>query len=185
MTNTNQELNQLTKESLKLALLQMLEESSIDQINVTALTKRAGVSRMAYYRNYPSVTALYHDLYEDYFKQFFASTSHYLIAQDYKTFFEAIFNFILTHQKDAKILLSSKENGHFLERLNQTFCDPLPDARERYFFRGIMGFVFNILTEWVHHDFDLSVEELANICVTLSQISENAHDNAVVKKYFS
>ncbi len=48
---SNEETNRLTRESLETALLQLLQEQDIRDISIEALVQRAGVSRMAYYRN--------------------------------------------------------------------------------------------------------------------------------------
>ena len=46
------EINQLTRECLLTALLRLMEIKPYDSITITDITKLAGVSRMAYYRNY-------------------------------------------------------------------------------------------------------------------------------------
>lgn len=184
MKNNNQELNQLTKDSLKTALMQLLAENSVEEIKVTSLTKRAGVSRMAYYRNYPSITALYHELYDDYFRQFFQSNLKYLIDNQQQTFWVALFEFIFEHQKAAKILLSTKENPHFLDYLNQVFCNPIEHITDRYLIRGVVGNVFNVLTEWVQNEFDLTPAEIAPLCVNLTEnIKIESQPFTTIQKY--
>lgn len=48
------EVNILTKECIVTALLRLMENQSYDSISITDITNLAGVSRMAYYRNYNS-----------------------------------------------------------------------------------------------------------------------------------
>ena len=48
------EANVLTKECILTALLRLMEEKSYESISITDITTLAGVSRMAYYRNYTS-----------------------------------------------------------------------------------------------------------------------------------
>ena len=48
------EINILTKECIVTALLRLMETQSYDSISITDITNLAGVSRMAYYRNYNS-----------------------------------------------------------------------------------------------------------------------------------
>ena len=55
---SNEETNRLTRESLETALLQLLQEQDIRDISIEALVQRAGVSRMAYYRNFGSKEAI-------------------------------------------------------------------------------------------------------------------------------
>lgn len=179
MKGNNKEINHLTKESLKLALIQLLEENSIDQISITTLTKHAGVSRMAYYRNYASIIDLYHDVYNDYFHQFFESNIHFLFNQNFFNFWEGLFNFLFEHQAVAKILLSSKESHHFLSYLNNTFCDSLEDTTSRYIIRGVLGSIFNVMTEWIKNEFDLAPRDIAQLCTVLIQ-DANQYTNANV-----
>jgi AcrR family transcriptional regulator len=46
------EINLLTKECILTALLRLMEEKPYSSISITDITTLAGVSRMAYYRNY-------------------------------------------------------------------------------------------------------------------------------------
>ncbi|MDE7246397.1 MAG: TetR/AcrR family transcriptional regulator [Lachnospiraceae bacterium] len=46
--------NELAKECIYTALLQLMEQNAYSDITVTDIAKRAGVSRMTYYRNYRS-----------------------------------------------------------------------------------------------------------------------------------
>lgn len=55
---SNEEMNRLTRKSLETALLQLLQEQDIRDISIEALVQRAGVSCMAYYRNFGSKEAI-------------------------------------------------------------------------------------------------------------------------------
>lgn len=46
--------HQFAEECIYTALLQLMEHQPYDEITITDITKKAGVSRMAYYRNYQS-----------------------------------------------------------------------------------------------------------------------------------
>ena len=47
---SNQESNRITKESLEISLLQLLEKKELTKITISELVERAGVSRAAFYR---------------------------------------------------------------------------------------------------------------------------------------
>ena len=49
---TNNMQNILTKESIFTALMILMEKKDFKEISITEITKKAGVSRMAFYRNY-------------------------------------------------------------------------------------------------------------------------------------
>ena len=44
--------NQITRERIVSALLELIREKPLSTITITELTRRAGVSRMAFYRNF-------------------------------------------------------------------------------------------------------------------------------------
>jgi AcrR family transcriptional regulator len=52
--NKKQEANEFVKECITTALLKMLKERDFSDITITDLVKRAGVSRISFYRNYES-----------------------------------------------------------------------------------------------------------------------------------
>ena len=52
--NSNEESNKITKSSLQTALIYLMNKKDFDKITITELVKKAGVSRMAFYRNYNS-----------------------------------------------------------------------------------------------------------------------------------
>lgn len=62
LRQSNLEAKRLTKEALETALLLLLEQKSMDQITVSELVGRAGVSRNAFYRHYKSKEAIFSQL---------------------------------------------------------------------------------------------------------------------------
>lgn len=54
-TQHAQAIKQDSKDYLATALLQLLQTKNLNEIKVTAVVKRAGVSRMAFYRNFETV----------------------------------------------------------------------------------------------------------------------------------
>lgn len=52
--NKKQELNALIIDCITSALLEMMSKKPFNSITITALTKRAGVSRVSFYRNFES-----------------------------------------------------------------------------------------------------------------------------------
>ena len=58
LQQSNEEANRLTRECLRIAVLQLSGSKSFDAMTVTEVAKRAGVSRTAFYRNYDSMEEL-------------------------------------------------------------------------------------------------------------------------------
>lgn len=58
LTRFNQETHLLTIEALQIALLSLLKIKPLKRISISELTRLAGVSRNAFYRNFKSKEAL-------------------------------------------------------------------------------------------------------------------------------
>lgn len=69
LSQSNKEVNQLTRESIETALLFLLEKKELKQISVSELARKAGVSRNAFYRNYKSKEEILEAYYERTSKQ--------------------------------------------------------------------------------------------------------------------
>lgn len=54
LRQNNQEANAITRECIESALILLMQTKPFTDITVTDLTRKAGVSRTAYYRNYAS-----------------------------------------------------------------------------------------------------------------------------------
>ena len=84
---SNMESNLFTKECICTALLSLMATETFDHITVTAIIKRAGVSRGGFYRNYKSKEDVLEEICEELFQ--------YILDFSYCTryiFFFLIFN---------------------------------------------------------------------------------------------
>lgn len=64
---TNQESKALTREAIKISLVQLMQTQSFDEITVSSILKRAGVSRAGFYRNYPSKESVLQEVVENFY----------------------------------------------------------------------------------------------------------------------
>lgn len=168
-TTSNQEVNQLTREALMTALMQLLATQPLDKISITELTQRAGVSRMAYYRNYSSTTAILQDLCNQFFFRILAKGEEFIVDGQWYKFWQHLFSFLYENQEEVKIILGSQQqSAYILTYLNEAFSANDPDTNARYIARGMIGLAFNVMTEWVQNDFDITPHELANLCMTFT-----------------
>ena len=78
MANKNNDLqNRITKESIFTSLMILMEQKNFHEISITEIAKKAGVSRMAFYRNYnlieDIIIAHLDEFFEDYSNQILSS----------------------------------------------------------------------------------------------------------------
>ena len=166
---SNQEINQLTREAIMTAMTQLLTNKSIDKISVTELTQRAGVSRMAYYRNYDSMTAIFQDICNQLFYRILADGEAFILGGDWRHFWLHLFTFLYENQQEVKIVLGNEMQSYFvLNYLNAAFSEDYPEASTRYNIRAMIGLAFNVMTEWVTNEFDISPKELADLCMNFT-----------------
>ena len=64
MKNNVNSQNELSRQWMQLALIELLKTKDLDDITVSELTKKAGVARVTFYRNYVSLA----DIIFDYMK---------------------------------------------------------------------------------------------------------------------
>ncbi|WP_273478318.1 TetR/AcrR family transcriptional regulator [Ignavigranum ruoffiae] len=166
MTSSNKNNLELSKESLRTALLQLMHDTPLHQIKVTQLCQKAGVSRMAYYRNYPSLLALYQDIIHSFLAEFLQNSYHYIQAGRWQDFWLKFFTYIHQHQDLVRIILNHQSQSEILHYLNQLFVpkDQEISQQQQYYIRGIIGLTYNIMLAWVESDFNLSPEDLAQLC---------------------
>ena len=60
----NQENKAITRESIEISLLQLLEKKDLKKITISELVQRAGVSRAAFYRNYDSKEEILESIFQ-------------------------------------------------------------------------------------------------------------------------
>ncbi len=159
---SNEESNKLTRECLCTALMRLLGDSELERISINDIVKLAGVSRMAFYRNYGTKDALAEDLclrlanrLEQDFKTGFADKDK---RSWYVHFFETMYN-----NKDyLKIILS--RHTPVDEKLIIEKLFPEVSTEEHYFYIGRGGALFLILKEWYQTGMKESPAEIAAIC---------------------
>ncbi len=163
--------NRIVKESIFSALMILMEKKSIKEISITAVAKTAGVSRMAFYRNYSSIE----DIIINYLDENFVSYAQLLPPCGKDNCTESIGVFF-TYFKNQSTLIRNLINSemthlllesfsHFLHSLSRNIvCDrQLSPAMEKYSTEFIAGGIFNVVLEWAKDDMKESGEAMTEI----------------------
>ena len=157
---------------LQNALLNLLSESSFEEITITKLCQEAAVSRMAYYRNYDSIQALYQEIIEDFLNEFLNQSSGLIQNQNWKIFWQEFYSYLYLHKDTVKRLLQSHQHNILLPLLNKLFV-PINiqnQLYESYQIQGIIGLTYNMIVMWVDQSFRLEPNKLAELCESLIPI---------------
>lgn len=172
----NLEQNHLTKESILEALILLMKKKDFKNISVTEVTKKAGVSRMAFYRNYQIMEDVIIDHLENMFNDYLTllmqqKISNYEMTRLYFYYFRQHQLFIATLLQARLTHLILEQSVEFLDEFSKLLiceidCSP---EFERYNIRFIAGGFFNVLMTWCEHGMVESDEQMAElVCERLS-----------------
>lgn len=166
---SNAESNQITKECLETALLELMATKDISEISITELTKRAGVSRSAFYNNYKTLDTLLDSIVTrvinqvcDFIKREYNKKT---ASEIYAKFFERI--------KEAntsfKIFLDADINIDKFLVLENVF--PASSIEKHYKMVAKEGAFYRIIVDWFQEGMKESPEEMGILCEKILDVS--------------
>lgn len=166
---SNQESNRITKECIESALILLMNEKKYDQITITDIVKRAGVSRTAYYRNYSSKEDILQSLVTEFVSHVTASMSQYSLHDDIYKFWLEMFHAARPYADTILILLKANMGETIRSQINKFLLKEIPvNAIEtRYAQQFWNGAAFSILTEWISNGTPQSEEYMAKVVCSI------------------
>lgn len=166
------ESNRLAKECIVTALVELMKIRDYHTITITDIAKKAGVSRMAYYRNYTSKEDIFkkyiEEVGEDIHRQIAGSRSS-AVPYDY---FLALFEQLGTYS-DLAIVAYRAHLGELIlaaliKNMFITFPPPNDCAAERYHRFFMAGAFYNVFIEWLKSGLRESPSEMARFCAEMA-----------------
>ena len=156
------------KECIAQALIILLQEKELSNISITELTRIAGVSRMAFYRNFSSKEDVLYS-YFDIILQRYDETEKDFPHGTYYDMEHLIhyFSYVLKY-KDFLYAITMHSYGYiFSESMtNYIIKKWLTDKDDRgqlYKLYAFAGSLYNLYVGWVNNNFQESPEEMAQI----------------------
>ena len=166
----NQESNQITRESLEISLMQLLEKKELKKITISELVERAGVSRAAFYRNYSSKE----QILEEIFKNTVQGITDKLEEFNFKTEMYQIWLFLFKEAKKEARVISLAIDYNFEKLLAQAVFDFL-EKRNRnakkmtnsYMNSFWSSAVVSVLSKWIKDGMKVPAEKIASLGLPL------------------
>ena len=166
----NQESNQITRESLEISLMQLLEKKELKKITISELVERAGVSRAAFYRNYSSKE----QILEEIFKNTVQGITDKLEEFNFKTEMYQIWLFLFKEAKKEARVISLAIDYNFEKLLTQAVFDFL-EKRNRnakkttnsYMNSFWSSAVVSVLSKWIKDGMKVPAEKIASLGLPL------------------
>ncbi|WP_458119741.1 TetR/AcrR family transcriptional regulator [Paenibacillus sp. Z6-24] len=167
---SNLESNRITKECLESALIFLMKEKAFNEISITDIVKKAGVSRTAYYRNYSSKEDILNHLLEDVVDTTFHAMNAYDPDQETYHYWYSMFKNVRPHAETYQLLLKANFGETLLFQITQKVKESIPAdyAAEKYEAIFWSGAAYAILTEWIQSGMKQSEKEMAKLCCAIT-----------------
>ena len=105
---SNIESNLFTKECIRTALLSLMAVKTFEQITVTEVIKKAGVSRGGFYRNYQSKEDVLQEICEDLFKYMLSFVTDHKFYENPRQWYVDFFRNIAENQEGYQLLMNAQ-----------------------------------------------------------------------------
>lgn len=159
---SNEESNRVTREALQIAIFKLMANAPFEKINISDITKRAGVSRAAFYRNYDSKEALVEEACRSVFSQLDASINSERFKKDRKAWYANFFHTIKENREYFQIYLDA--HLQISDRVVLDVLHPVSTVQEHYANAAREGAFISILTDWFRSGMKETPEDMAQIC---------------------
>ena len=166
------ESNRLAKECIVTALVELMKIRDYDSITITDIARKAGVSRMAYYRNYSSKD----DILNKYIEEV-GESIHRMIADNHSKsvpydYFLALFE-QLGKYSDLAIVAYRAHLGELIlaaliKNMFLTFPPKVETTPERYRRYFLAGAFYNVFIEWLKGGLREDPSIMAAICAEMA-----------------
>lgn len=166
---SNEESNRITKESIEAALIALMRDREFDDISITDIIKKAGVSRSAYYRNYSSKEDILSTAFTRITDAFLEVISEPMDIKDIHACFKMLFDRLYESRDVFDVVLKAGMIDDVRNAVNTKFLSLVQDLKtdSYYGFSAFLGAVFNIVLTWKNRGYSESSDALADICEKL------------------
>lgn len=187
-TDHSQQIKRDSQDYLITALLQQLEDKPLNEITVTEVVKKAGVSRMAFYRNFQTLN----DILTVYFKSKIDQEFDIIInqtPQDQKM--DALGNFF-TDMADS---MKSAESGNYEFIIQRIFDDNIKrfydtvmnwdnfsEIQKKYWIKFMSAGVYAIWKEWLNSGQQETLHDIHTLIADFQFSTLKALQNQTVTK---
>lgn len=168
---SNEESHRLTRECIEQALVELLKVKKFQEITITDITKKAGVSRAAFYRNYDSRKAVLRAVVSGGNEAIVEHMQESRKENEPRLFWKALFEGIAQRADIYKTLFLAGQG----ETLLEIYGEVLPEYPMKiynlspYHLHFWIGAIYNVTREWVLGGMKESIDEMADFLTQMMQ----------------
>lgn len=160
----NAELKKITQESVTKAMLLLMQDNNYEDISVTMLCNRAGISRNAFYKNFETKENVFKKIVVDYNKNLLRKLGSPFNDKVNINWYIEYFKEIRSTSDFLKLLIKTNLQNMYLEFVNHLLTFNSKISPETKYTRLMWnGAIQNITITWIKNGIVESPEEMANI----------------------
>jgi len=168
---SNMESNLFTRDCICTALLSLMAAKTFEQITVTEIIKRAGVSRGGFYRNYQSKEDVLQEICSELFRYILDFMTEHRFYENPRLWFIDFFRNIAENQEAYQLLINAQvprnvvlefDEGRILKKLQRN-----DSVLEKYRALAIAKGLTEIVVVWVRNGMQESPEEMSEMMLKI------------------
>lgn len=153
--------NKIVNESITLALIQLMAKKDFHEISITELTKRAGVGRVSFYRNFEDKTDVLRKYLNDIQYEFMVSREANRHNSNFTEYITELFSHLYNYKELAELLLKADMFYLVKEQFDYVFDKLKTTSEEETALFFLSGGLYNAFYYWAVNNFAASPKELA------------------------
>lgn len=170
---TRNESNKLAKECIVTALIELMKVRDFHSITITDLAKKAGVSRMAYYRNYTSKEDILNKFVDDVGADIHEKLTTLCSDSDVYNYYYALLEHLGCYNDLAITAYRAGLGELILEQISKQMALTFPSSDDtplgKYRHLYLAGAFYNIFIEWLKNGQCESCADMARLCCVLTR----------------
>ena len=161
----NEASKKLSQECIETALLTLMKNKNIEDITVSELVQKAGVSRAAFYRNYTSKQEVLLHSCSGAVEDVATAIAPIDFENDPLSFWKVIFETSAKYSTDFKMIVEAGYGQRLLEQITEVITQSVRGNNNNQIYDTVFwcGGIFNILIKWISSGMKESPKEMASI----------------------
>ncbi len=140
LKRNNYESNQVTREAIRDALYILMQKKDFNEIKITEIINKSGVSRSAFYRNYKTKEDIIQELVSEFLLLFYAK-----ITMSLTTNWKMAFDYFLENRQKLNLIIQAHLEHLLLNEVNKN----LDYSKGEDFVQAMNnGLVYNVIIYW-------------------------------------
>ncbi len=166
---SNEESNRITKMCLESALILLMKDKYFQNISITDVVNRAGVSRTAYYRNYKSKEDILQRMMHEVIDNVFNAMNLRIPIENTQKYWYGLFYAVEKHSDIFLVLLKANFGDTILQEIYKKMQSYIPQASIQSTYQSFFwsGAIYSVLATWLRKDMKPTAEEMAVICYNI------------------